>query len=233
MLPRILEPEVMDTVSEAEDYNAMDHSTVNRVFVDDLLAAIDSIHTVSDRPWKIFDAGTGTALIPLELVRRGVPVEITAADLAEEMLVVARRNIVAASNAENRTPNAAAIHLVRADCKALEFPDRTFDVVMSNSIIHHIPDPTQVFHECWRVLRPGGLMYFRDLMRPCDLAELNHHVETYASTANDHGRQMFRDSLHAALTVDEVAGMVAPLGIPRDQISSTSDRHWTLAAVKI
>ena len=33
MLPRVLEPEVMDTAEEARDYDAMDHSQVNRVFV--------------------------------------------------------------------------------------------------------------------------------------------------------------------------------------------------------
>ena len=41
-LPRILETEVMDTPQEALDYNTMDHSAVNRVFVDDLLAALAS-----------------------------------------------------------------------------------------------------------------------------------------------------------------------------------------------
>ena len=34
MLTRILEPEVMDTAEEARDYDTMDHSAVNRVFVD-------------------------------------------------------------------------------------------------------------------------------------------------------------------------------------------------------
>ena len=43
MLSRILETEVMDTPAEALDYDAMDHSAVNRVFVDDLLAAIAAI----------------------------------------------------------------------------------------------------------------------------------------------------------------------------------------------
>jgi hypothetical protein len=38
MLPRVLEPEVMDTPEEARDYDAMDHSAVNRVFVADFLA---------------------------------------------------------------------------------------------------------------------------------------------------------------------------------------------------
>ena len=37
MLTRILEPEVMDSAEEARDYDAMDHGTVNRVFVADFL----------------------------------------------------------------------------------------------------------------------------------------------------------------------------------------------------
>ena len=36
-MKRILEPEVMDTREEAEAYDTMDHSSVNRLFVDDLL----------------------------------------------------------------------------------------------------------------------------------------------------------------------------------------------------
>ena len=38
MLPRVLEPEVMDSPDEARDYDAMDHGQVNRAFVNDLLA---------------------------------------------------------------------------------------------------------------------------------------------------------------------------------------------------
>ena len=37
MLPRIPEPEVMDSAAEAEDYDAMDHTQVNRLFVADFL----------------------------------------------------------------------------------------------------------------------------------------------------------------------------------------------------
>ena len=37
-LKRVLEPEVMDTPEEANDYNDMDHSQVNEVFVQDMLA---------------------------------------------------------------------------------------------------------------------------------------------------------------------------------------------------
>lgn len=225
MLSRVLEPEVMDTVAEAEDYNAMDHSHVNRVFVDDLLTALQGISPSADGVWRMFDAGTGTALIPLELLSRGIRARITAADLAEEMLAVARRNLAAAGIN-------TGIDLVKCDCKRLSAADGSFDVVMSNSIVHHIPEPRTVLSECWRVTRPGGLLFVRDLMRPREIGELEHLVATYAGTANAHGRQMFRDSLHAALTLAEVCELAASLGINPDGVQATSDRHWTLSVRK-
>lgn len=225
MLKRILEPEVMDTVAEAVDYNSMDHSTVNRVFVDDLLTALSDSALSLGPSLRIFDAGTGTALIPLELIRRGVPFQITASDLAEQMLIVARQNVEAAGFSQS-------IRLVHADCKRLTDLPASYDVVMSNSIVHHIPDPQLVLGELWRVLKPGGLLFVRDLMRPADQRTLDWIVETYAGQANAHQQQMFRDSLHAALTVDEVGQMLQQAGIPANAVRATSDRHWTVAAWK-
>ena len=45
---------------------------------------------------------------------------------------------------------------VRGDIARLPFPDGHFDMVISRSVIEHLPDPPQVFHEFSRVLRPGG-----------------------------------------------------------------------------
>jgi hypothetical protein len=49
---------------------------------------------------------------------------------------------------------------------------------------------------------------------------------------HDRQRELFRASLHAALTLEEVRAMVAPLGIPNDAVRMTSDRHWTIRHVK-
>lgn len=223
MLSRILEPEVMDTVDEAVDYDQMDHSGVNRLFVDDLLAALPPAATT--KRIRVFDAGTGTAQIPLELVGRGIDVDVTASDLAEQMLIVARRNVEAAGHSRS-------IRLVKADCKQLTDADGTYDVVMSNSIVHHIPEPLHVLAELWRVLKPGGLLFVRDLMRPDHQASLDHLVQTYAGTSNAHQQQMFRDSLHAALTVEEVRDLLGRIGVPTSAVRPTSDRHWTIAATK-
>lgn len=223
MLTRILEPEVMDTVSEAVDYDQMDHRGVNRLFVDDLLAALQAKSTTA--PVQVFDAGTGTAQIPLELMSRGFDAIVTATDLAEQMLVVAQQNVTAAGFAKS-------IRLVLADCKQLADANSMYDVVMSNSIVHHIPEPLQVLAELWRILKPGGLLFVRDLMRPGDQATLDGLVQTYAGTSNGHQQQMFRDSLHAALTVDEVRDLLKRVGIPATSVQATSDRHWTIAATK-
>src|SRR5260221_11576725 len=86
MLPRILEPEVMDTPEEARDYNAMDHAQVNRVFVADFLA-------VWDGRGPVLDVGTGTAQIPIEFCRQSPTGNVDAVDAALYMLAVALKNV--------------------------------------------------------------------------------------------------------------------------------------------
>jgi ubiquinone/menaquinone biosynthesis C-methylase UbiE len=221
MLPRILEPEVMDSLDEAVDYDAMDHSAVNRLFVDDFLAAVDRLR-VTDRPLRVIDVGTGTARIPIELCRRADFARVTAVDLASHMLQIGQRNVIQAGLE-------SAIRLEQIDAKGLPYADGEFDGVISNSILHHIPDPLAAFRELHRVLKVGGILFVRDLLRPVDAATLERLVATYAGGANTHQRQMFRDSLHAALTLDEVGGLLAAVELPRDWLAQTSDRHWTIA----
>lgn len=215
-LKRVLEPEVMDTAEEARDYDAMDHSEVNRRFVDDLLAA-------GGEPGDALDLGTGTAQIPIELCQRNDAWRIIAVDLAIHMLELARYNIEANGCTDQ-------VRLDHFDAKQLPFDDGMFQVVMSNSIVHHIPEPMTVLSEAVRVVEPQGLLFFRDLMRPDDDATLQTLVETYAGNDNDHQRKMFADSLRAALTLAEIQNLVEQLGFDAGTVQASSDRHWTWAA---
>ncbi len=222
MLHRVLEPEVMESAEEAHDYDTMDHSQVNRVFVDDLLAATQTLSLSSGDSHRVFDAGAGTALIPIELVGRGGSFSVVAADAAVEMLQLARQNIA-------RSGMSQQITTAIVDCKKIADADGAFDIVMSNSIIHHIPEPFEVLAELVRILRPGGLLFIRDLFRPETDGDVERLVALYAGGSNPHQQQLFRQSFHAALTVDEVRQLVASLDIPADSVAATSDRHWTLA----
>ena len=212
-IERILESEAMDSIEEALAYDAMDHTEVNRQFVSDLIeAGFDS--------GDVLDLGTGTALIPIELFQQVSDVRVMAVDLSENMLTVARNNIELASLTDQ-------IQLDLVDAKSLPYETRMFDFVVSNSIVHHIPEPLSTLAEAVRVTRAGGLLFFRDLMRPAHDDEVTRLVETYAANESQHGRQMFADSLRAALTLDEIRQLVADVGFGAESVRATSDRHWT------
>jgi ubiquinone/menaquinone biosynthesis C-methylase UbiE len=208
----------MDSAEEARDYDAMDHSAVNRVFVDDFLSA-----------WQgsgpVLDVGTGTAQIPIELCRRFPTMQVVAIDLAEHMLAVAGDKV-------RRAGFDGRIRLERVDAKKMPYPQAVFAAAISNSIVHHVPDPKPVLAGMLRVTAPGGQLFVRDLLRPADNNAVARLVETYAAGANAHQQQMFADSLRAALTLDEVRALVDELGVDRATVEQTSDRHWTWKARK-
>jgi ubiquinone/menaquinone biosynthesis C-methylase UbiE len=217
-LPRILEPEVMDSAEESRDYDAMDHSAVNRVFVTDFLAEWNGAG-------RILDAGAGTAQIPIELCRRHPTARVVAIDAAAHMLALGRVNV-------RRAGLDARIVLEECDAKRLPFTDSAFGAVMSNSIVHHIPEPAAVLAEMVRVVAPGGVLFVRDLLRPSDEQMLHALVNAYAGDANEHQRQMFADSLHAALTLEELRALIAAQGYNPLEARQTTDRHWTWIARK-
>jgi ubiquinone/menaquinone biosynthesis C-methylase UbiE len=217
-MERQLEPEVMDTPEEALAYDAMDHTEVNRIFVDDLLMAFADSGRQPEGDF--LDLGTGTALIPIELCGRTDEARVMGVDLSVHMLDVARNNIEIAGLRDR-------IQLDKVDSKRLPYEDGSFAVVMSNSIVHHIPEPEAVLREAWRVLAPGGLLFFRDLLRPADSETVTKLVDAYAGDATEHQRKMFDDSLRAALSLGEIQELVARLGLPSADVRQTSDRHWT------
>jgi ubiquinone/menaquinone biosynthesis C-methylase UbiE len=215
MLERVLETEVMDTPEEARDYDAMDHAEVNARFVADFLAAHGAC-----RGGPLLDVGTGTARIPIALCGADPKARVVAVDLARHMLDLAAANVRAAG-LEGR------ITLRLADAKAA--PGETFEAVLSNTIVHHIPEPARALAAMVAAVAPGGTLFVRDLARPATEMELGVLVERYAGDEGASARAMFAASLAAALTVDEVEALVGPLGLPAGAVRMTSDRHWTLA----
>lgn len=217
MLERVLEPELMDDPDEAQSYNEMDHSEVNRRFVADLLAC-------GELGNDILDLGTGTALIPIELCEKHTNCRVMASDAATHMLDLARYNIAVAS-LEQR------IQLHHGDSKQLRFDDCMFDGVISNSLIHHVPEPRNVLAEIVRVCKSGGRVFVRDLFRPDSIDVVESLVTAYTANESPYNQQLFRQSLCAALKLEEIRKMVAELGYPPESVQMTSDRHWTWSSM--
>lgn len=216
VIARILEPEVMDDPVEAIAYDAMDFSDVNQDFAN--LVARSYPHKKA----TVLDLGTGTAQIPILLVQQCPQWQVIAVDLAASMLAVGQKNVDAVGFS-------AQIELVLADSKNLDYADQSFDVVMSNSLIHHLPDPLPCFREMRRLLKPGGVIVLRDLFRPESTIIIDDIIAgAKTGELDQHQLKLFRDSLHAAFTVEEIQAIAATAGFTNPQIYQSSERHWTL-----
>lgn len=212
-MKRILEPEVMDTAEDAAEYDSMDHAEPNANFIARLLELGASGH--------FLDIGTGPGHIPLLICDRVPDSRVIGVDLSRNMLLHADRH-------RQASPHADRIEYHLMDAKDLGLPDAHFDTVYSNTILHHIPDPHSFLAEALRLLRPGGALLIRDLFRPETEAQRDELVDLYAEGASPNQRELFRASLHAAFTPDELRTLADESGLSSAELVIDSDRHMSL-----
>jgi ubiquinone/menaquinone biosynthesis C-methylase UbiE len=212
-LERVLEPEVMDTLEDAVEYDSMDFTDVNTAFAERTLE-------LAPPDGLLLDVGTGTARIPILIVQRRPALHIWAIDLSENMLKVGEKNVKEAGVSQN-------VKLKKVDAKTLPYPENYFDMVVSNSIIHHLPDPLPFLKEVNRVTKPTGGIFIRDLFRPPDVRTSEDLTQRYAGDANEYQKKLYRDSLRASFTVDEVSKLIEEAGLREVSIVQSSDRHWS------
>ncbi|MBV8887582.1 MAG: class I SAM-dependent methyltransferase [Chroococcidiopsidaceae cyanobacterium CP_BM_RX_35] len=214
-MQRVLEPEVMDTSPEAIEYDAMDFTEVNTAF------ACRAIELGAQSACIVLDAGTGTARIPILICQQSPQWQIVGIDLAQHMLCIGSKNVEQASLQKQ-------IHLELVDSKQLPYQQGEFDMVISNSLVHHLPEPLPFLLEIKRVLKPNGAILIRDLIRPADEASVDKMVKSIGPGYSEHQQQLFRDSLRAAFTLDEVKELIHKSGLNGLQVYQSSDRHWTV-----
>lgn len=94
---------------------------------------------------RVLDIACGTGRATLRAARRGALTR--GLDFSPAMLAVAKAH-------------GAAITFDEGDAEALPYGDGTFDAVVSNFGIHHVPRPAIALREAHRVLRQGGRVAF-------------------------------------------------------------------------
>ena len=104
-------------------------------------------HVPAGQTLQILDIGCGPGFFSIILSAKGH--DVTGIDGADGMLQRARANV-------------AAVHsdadILQMDANCLDFPDGTFDLVVSRNVTHTLLNHAQTYTEWKRVLKPGGLL---------------------------------------------------------------------------
>lgn len=199
--PRTLEPEIMDQGDAAEAY--MDAAAQAHLAALDA-SWVDRVLAAGPRgPAWILDVGTGGGQIPAMIATRRPEWRIWAVDRAHAMLLAGRDAVGRAAIEARRRARPFRLAFAQADARTLPFPDGAFDLVISNSLLHHLADPTPVLDEIARVAGNGRVL-LRDLRRPARwwLREQIHwHGRHYRGVM----RRLYEDSVAAAFTPIELA----------------------------
>lgn len=205
----------MESADQALAYADADFSEANGLFID-LLARLSPGPLVGARA---LDLGCGPADIPIRFLRAYPQAECDALDGSEAMLGHARAAL-------GRLPGLAP--RCRLLCQSLpcgDLPLAHYDLVLSNSLLHHLHDPQVLWQTIRRVAGPGALIQVVDLMRPASPGWAEALVETYAAEAPEVLRNDFRNSLFAAFEPQEVEAQLVEAGLGGLEVAVVSDRH--------
>jgi ubiquinone/menaquinone biosynthesis C-methylase UbiE len=96
---------------------------------------------------KVLEIGCGTGLFT-QKVHTSTSAKITATDLSEDLLNIARAKV-------------PGVSFINDDAMDMKFESESFDVVFGSSILHHLEMDTAM-KEIYRVLKPNGRMIFAE-----------------------------------------------------------------------
>ncbi|MGQ0809983.1 MAG: class I SAM-dependent methyltransferase [Nitrospiraceae bacterium] len=215
---RMLEPELMDDPDQALAYARADFADENQGFVDRFREYCPEL-----TKGHVVDIGCGPGDIPIRLVRSLPAWEVTGIDASEPMIRLAEEAVKAAGLSDR----------IRFRCERFQqvaFSEPA-DAAISNSLLHHVPNPLQFWYKLKQLVKPGSFVLAMDLLRPESIEAAQAIVGQYAANESAVLRRDFYNSLLAAFTEDEVAAQLAELNLSRLLIDVPDDRHWIVSGV--
>lgn len=163
--------------------------------------------------YRILDLATGTADLPLEIVRQQAGVQVVGLDPSVGMLDVGRTKI------QGRGLE-ASVELVEGDAQALPFESDSFDGITMAFGIRNVPDRDLALREMVRVLKPSrrvGILELSEprtgLLAPFARLHIHHIVPTLGALLSGSAEYRYlQKSIQAFPTPEAFAQMMREAG---------------------
>ncbi|HWF59280.1 MAG TPA: class I SAM-dependent methyltransferase [Nitrospira sp.] len=217
-MDRIPEPELMDDPKQAEAYARADFAEENRGFVDRFKEYFPEFSQ-----GKVLDLGCGPADIPIRFAKHYPACQVIGVDASAPMIQLGEQAVKEADLADR----------IMLRCERYEevAGARIVDAAISNSLLHHLPNPLQFWQKLRQLVKPGAPVLVMDLLRPKSPEAAQAIVDQYAANEPDILRRDFYNSLLAAFTEDEIGSQLARMNLTRLLIDIPDDRHWVVGGI--
>jgi SAM-dependent methyltransferase len=168
-------------------------------------ASVALFHSrVATNGGDVLEVGCGPGWLTIVMQQLCLQARFCALDSSAEMLEAARANA--------RQEGCGAIRFTEGIAERLPFPEASFDLVTSQAVLRQLDDPVAAIRETFRVLRPGGMAYFSDILGGLDEAERLALIE---GAPGEHGGEFIRAAFASALDRGRIEAILAGSGVPR------------------
>ena len=214
-MQRILEPELMDDLEQAKAYAEADFDESNTLFV--------QLFVQYSQTWDghgtILDLGCGPGDIAIRLARAFPECEVHGLDGSAAMLDLANAANGKAGGVGSR------VRFINGLVPSVQLPFESYGALVSNSLLHHLHDPSLLWSTIKKYASPGAPVFVMDLVRCATVEQARHLVDVYAADDPEVLRADFYNSLLAAFEIAEVRHQLDDAGLSSLRIEQVSDRH--------
>lgn len=216
-MQRQLEPELMENPEQVLAYALADFEVPHNDFIERLSAFVGAgFRGVA------LDLGCGSGDISQRFIRAFPDSTLDAVDGSLAMLDYAKTIV----NPLKPEP----IRFIHGRLPHVILPQANYDIIFSNSLLHHLPDPQILWQTIKQYAKTGTYIVVMDLLRPESIANAMIMMKKYASNEPQILQHDFYHSLLAAFRMEEISAQLLAANLPFN-VEKISDRHVFITGI--
>ncbi len=230
-MKRVLEPEFMDDPIQVKAYSDADFTSSDNLFVQDLKKHLDSLKKPITKASVILDLGCGPGNITEKVSQQWPEAIVIGIDGSKAMIDEAmRRKLQLPSNSSLKNLHYCCTDIASFAQKVMPF-SFGFDVIISNSLMHHLPEINILWEAIPKLALPGALHFHRDLRRPISRAQSVNLQKKYLPKAPSVLVNDYLASLNASFSVIEIKNQLISLGVDFLHVYEKGDRYLEVVGI--
>jgi ubiquinone/menaquinone biosynthesis C-methylase UbiE len=158
------------------------------------------------------EIGPGPGYLGLEWIKKTTGTSLQGLEISPNMIRIAEKNA-------NEYGLLNRVKYVKGDAQDMPFDDCMFDGVFTNGSLHEWPEPTRVFNEVYRCLKPSGKYLISDMRR-----DMNPFMKWFLKRATKPKEIIpgLVSSINASYTVGEIQSMLSSTNLKESMVKKTS-----------